>query len=115
MKIAIISGASAGLGKKLLEKAIPAFGAYAVEAIYQNKTYGGIANVGMRPTVNGTLLCLETNLFDFSDDLYDQELTVCFRKHLRPEIRFSSLDRLSQQVFADIQNAKALLEALHDQ
>lgn len=87
-------------------QAVPRHGVYTVRASVDGKTYFGIANVGTRPTVGSTLLCCETNLFDFSGDLYGKTVRVEFLSFLRSEKRFESLDALTAQVQQDIQRAK---------
>lgn len=66
----------------------------------------GVANLGMRPTVSGDSRTLEAHLFDFSEDLYGQEMEIRFRKHLRPEKKFDSLDTLRSQIQADADAAR---------
>lgn len=65
-----------------------------------------VANVGIRPTVNGQQARLEVHLLDFEGDLYGQRLTVSFWQQLRPEQRFDSLDALKQQIDKDTQAAR---------
>lgn len=67
----------------------------------------GVANVGVRPTVNGTRPLLEVHLFDFDRDIYGRYLRVRFRCKLREEQRFGSLDELKQRIVLDIQQARA--------
>jgi riboflavin kinase/FMN adenylyltransferase len=71
----------------------------------------GMANVGTRPTVDGTERVLEVHLFDFDEALYGKELSVDFVSKLRDERRFDSLEALSRQLQADAVEARALLEA----
>lgn len=66
----------------------------------------GITNVGVRPTVNGDLLCAETHIFDYSGDLYGERLTVEFVHFLRAETKFEGVEALAEQVENDIQRAK---------
>jgi riboflavin kinase/FMN adenylyltransferase len=70
------------------------------------RTFGGVANLGMRPTVDGNSRTLEVHLFDFSGDLYGQELEIQFESHLRPELKFSSLDALRIQIQRDAEEAR---------
>ena len=68
----------------------------------------GVANVGVRPTVNdGTLANLEVHLFDFDGDLYGERLSVEFMTKLRDEKKFESLDALKSAIAADQQAARA--------
>lgn len=67
----------------------------------------GVANVGVRPTVNdGTLANLEVHLFDFAGDLYGERLNVAFMTKLRDEKKFDSLDALKAAIAADQQAAR---------
>ena len=66
-----------------------------------------VANVGVRPTVDGDPKpLLEVHLLDFSSELYGQWLCVEFRHKLRNEKKFNSLDELKQQIQQDIQAAR---------
>ena len=92
------------------EKVVPRHGVYVARITLGDAVYDGITNVGMRPTVSGTLLCAETHIFDFSDELYGATPTVSLLHFLRPETRFSSLNALVAQVNTDIESAKAWLK-----
>ncbi len=70
----------------------------------------GMANVGTRPTVDGTAWVLEVHIFDFKDDLYGKELSVDFVGKLRDERRFDSVDALTRQLQSDAVEARVLLE-----
>jgi len=73
----------------------------------------GVANVGVRPTVNdGTLANLEVHLFDFDGDLYGERLDVEFVIKLRDEKKFESLDALKAAIAEDQQTAREW-HALH--
>ncbi|RUO77047.1 bifunctional riboflavin kinase/FAD synthetase [Idiomarina seosinensis] len=72
-------------------------------------TYHGVANLGTRPTLNGDEVQLEVHLFDFSGNLYGQQMTVTPVAKLRAEQRFASLDHLKQQIEQDAARAKQLL------
>lgn len=73
------------------------------------QTYQGVANLGTRPTLNGDEVQLEVHLFDFSGNLYGQQLTVTPVAKLRAEQRFASLEHLQQQIQKDAAQAKQLL------
>lgn len=66
----------------------------------------GVANLGSRPTVDGSKNILEIHLFDFDDDLYGKMLQVFFLHKLRDEIKFSSVDTLIAQIHDDIARAR---------
>ena len=83
---------------------IPKNGVYKVKVYLNEILYDGIMNIGHKPTVSeGTRLSLEVHIFDFNDDIYDSDLTVYFKKFIRDEIKFSSIDELIQQISKDIE------------
>jgi riboflavin kinase/FMN adenylyltransferase len=90
----------------------PARGVYAVRVrLADGRIVDGVANIGRRPTVEGSQLRVEPHLFDFSGDLYGQEIAVGLVAYLRPEQRFASLDELRAQIAADCAAARAALAA----
>ncbi len=90
----------------------PAAGVYAVRAgIERNGSvvwHDAVANMGTRPTVNGTDLRLEVHLLDFDGDLYGQHLRVAFIDWIRAERKFSGLDELKTQIARDAATARAI-------
>jgi len=91
----------------------PAFGVYAVRArIGEERVWRpGVANLGRRPTVDGTDARLEVHLFDFDGDLYGRTLEVRLEHFLRSEQRFDGLDALKAQIASDSDAARRRLEA----
>ena len=87
----------------------PLHGVFAVTAIFKDGTQvQGVANIGVRPTVNGLKKpLLEVHLFNFSRDIYGVVIDVVFRHKLRDEQKFASLDELKAQLQTDISQAKA--------
>ncbi len=86
----------------------PPNGVYAVGILRGEKRYRGVANIGVRPTVkaaHGERL-LEVHLFDFAEEIYSEEIEVLFRKYLRPEKKFASLDELHAQIGRDATEAR---------
>ena len=93
------------------EKALP-LGVFAVTADTPHGTFGGMANVGPRPSFPDGAPRLEAHLFDFGGDLYGATLTVRFLTRLRGQRRFGGLDDLKEQLAADrIAARRALIEA----
>ena len=90
---------------------VPRYGVYASRVSIEGvpTPFWGISNVGTRPTVNGSLLCVETHLFDFEGDLYDKEIEVAFLSFLRDEKKFDSLEELTARVQEDIEKAKKII------
>jgi riboflavin kinase/FMN adenylyltransferase len=69
--------------------------------------WAGVANLGSRPTVDGSRrMQLETHLFDFADDLYGRLVEVHFHRKLRDEQRFESLAALREQIAKDADAAR---------
>lgn len=87
---------------------IPALrGVYVVSAeLPSGATQTGVANIGLRPTVDGREPSLEVHLFDFAGTLYGQRLTVTFLHPLRDEVRFESVDALKAQIQQDMRDAR---------
>lgn len=66
----------------------------------------GVANIGTRPTVGGRRPVLEVHLFDFSQEIYGQHLSVVFHHRIRDEQKFDSLGALKEQIIRDVAQAK---------
>jgi len=110
--------AGAQLGRKLgfptanlaaHNEQFPPNGVYAVEVEIQGQLVRGVANIGVRPTLEqaqGERL-LEVHLLDFQADLYGQDLEVVFRRFLRSEQKFPSLDALRAQIARDAETTRA--------
>ena len=88
--------------------AAPLDGVFAVEMCgIDDRPIAGIANVGTRPTVDGSRALLEVHLFDFDRDIYGRHVQVSFLKKLRPERKFESFDLLKRQIELDAEQARA--------
>ena len=84
----------------------PKKGVYVIKILYEGNVFNGIANFGIRPTVDGKKLLLEAHLFDFNSNLYGKYLTVEFLAFIRDEQKFENFDKLIQQIQKDIQTAQ---------
>jgi len=94
----------------LLDRMPALRGVYVVRARLETGDWcDGIANIGLRPTVDGKRPSLEVHLFDFAGTLYGQHLEVVFRHGLRDEVKFDSVDELRQQIARDFEHARAWL------
>jgi riboflavin kinase / FMN adenylyltransferase len=91
---------------KLKEYIVPRLGVYAVKIKGSQFNKKGIANIGFRPTFNGKNLLLETNIFGINKNLYNKDISVSFRKFIRPEKKFKDLEHLKRQIKIDIKKAK---------
>ena len=86
-------------------KLLPKDGVYAVEVEIQgqDRNYRGMCNIGVRPTVDGKARTIETHILDFDEDIYGLPIRIKFKKRIRDEIKFESLDALRQQLALDRQ------------
>ena len=66
----------------------------------------GIANIGVRPTVDGKEPILEVHIFDYTGNLYGDLIKVTFKQKLREEQAFDSIDALKTQINQDIEQAR---------
>jgi riboflavin kinase/FMN adenylyltransferase len=80
-----------------------------VRGVFTVKVHGladhplvGVANVGTRPTVDGTRTLLEVHLHDFNRNIYGHDVVVEFCMKLRDEVRFSNLEALREQIANDV-------------
>ena len=89
---------------------LPIAGVYAVKCSLAGASFNGIANMGIRPTVDGSKPVLEIHIFNFSESIYGQRLTVEFKNKLRDEKKFDNIDLLKEQILQDISQAKEILE-----
>ncbi len=88
----------------------PAYGIYAVTGrLADGRVLKGAANLGIRPSFDPPKELLEPYFFDFSEDLYGQEIEVSLIEYLRPEAKFDSLEALTAQMDADCARARAIL------
>lgn len=91
-------------------KLLPPFGVYATRCYIEGKTFYGISNVGVKPTVQGGFAGVETYLFDCDEDLYEKEAWVEFFHFVRPECKFDSLEELKGQIQRDTRSGKAFFK-----
>ena len=94
-----------GTARKLL----PPIGVYAVLLESERGTFGGMMNLGPRPTFDDPTVSLEVHLFDASSDWYGMPVRVEFVSRLRDTMRFESVDALVAQLRADEHAARAAL------
>ncbi|MDQ2641872.1 MAG: bifunctional riboflavin kinase/FAD synthetase [Pseudomonadota bacterium] len=80
-----------------------------VRGIEPGRALGGVASLGTRPTVGGTVPLLEAHVFDYDGNLYGRELEVEFVARLRDELRFDTLDAMVAQMHRDAAEARTRL------
>lgn len=88
---------------------VPKLGVYACTCAIDGKQYLAVTNIGSRPTVDGHQVRAESWILDFEGDLYGQKVTLEFRKFLRPERKFASLEELKAQIQTDAAQTRILL------
>ena len=91
----------------------PISGVYAVELDGLGERLKGVANVGVKPTLNESFVkpALEVHLFDFSGNIYGRNVEVIFRHKIRDEIKFDGLDSLKAAIAQDVQAVRAYFSA----
>lgn len=95
---------------RLGRHAPPVTGVFAVVAWHADgRGLPGVASLGWRPTVDGKEPLLEVFAFDMSEDLYGAHLRVELLERIRPEVRFDSLDELTEQMHRDAAAARRTL------
>jgi riboflavin kinase/FMN adenylyltransferase len=90
---------------------LPPDGVYAVRALVGQGTFGGVANIGVRPTFQDrpAQRILEVHLFDFDREIYGRDIEAQFLQKLRDEKKFDSVDTLKAQIAEDVRIARKLL------
>jgi riboflavin kinase / FMN adenylyltransferase len=100
---------TANIQVREIAKLIPADGVYAVKVYHQESEFGGMLNIGNRPTVDGTYKTIEVNIFDFDREIYGENLKVEFIKKIRNEQKFNGLEELKAQIAKDKETCKNIL------
>lgn len=91
-------------------KLLPGGGAYLVGVEVLGEKYHGMCNVGVRPTVSSSnAISIETNIFDFNEDIYGLDLKVSFLEKIRDEQKFQDIEALKEQLKADKQKCLKML------
>ena len=97
------------------DRLVPKFGVYAVRLYIDGEVHLGVANVGVRPTVENTVSAnCEVYVLDFEGDLYGKTVTTEFFEFLRPERHFSDIHALKNAVHNDIRLAEQYFQAQKD-
>ena len=94
---------TANLVPSSLTQLLPAAGVYGVKVRTEGSMTQrpGMTNIGMRPTFGGHHQTVETNIFDFEDDIYGQRLLLSFYNRIRDERKFDNVEQLIQQLRQD--------------
>ena len=76
-------------------------GVYMTYCYVEGVKYCSITNVGNKPTIGEYGKNIETNIFNFNEDIYDKKITVEFLKKIRDEQKFDDLEALKKQIHDD--------------
>ena len=95
------------------DKLLPAIGIYAVEFIVKGKIYQGLLSIGKRPTFyDSGEIVPEVYVFDFNEDIYNENVTVNLVERIRGEEKFSSAEELIEQMKKDKEIGLEILNKL---
>lgn len=90
---------------------VPGGGVYAVR-LFRYKTqkwHNGMLSIGTRPTYGEFKQTIEVNIFDFCEDIYNEEVALAFVKRTRSEVKFDSIEQLKQKLANDEQEIRSIL------
>ena len=90
-------------------KLIAANGVYACRVLIGKRTFKGMGNIGVRPTIDHGDLTIEVNIFDFDEDIYGEKITIEFIDRLRDEKKFKDIEALKAQLAKDKERSIRLL------
>jgi len=90
-------------------KLIPSDGIFAAKIKVNDVLYKGMAYIGSRPTINGISRNIEINIFDFNEEIYNQQVTLYFYNYVRDDVKFTGLDDLKIQLAKDKIDVQGLL------
>lgn len=93
------------------EYLLPCYGVYLVKLSFENRSYFGIANVGIKPTFGKFHPLVEVYLFDVEINLYRKIVRVEFLRFIRPENRFAGPEALKAQIARDVETARSFLRS----
>ncbi len=86
---------------------LPKYGVYGISCQLGNKSYEGILNIGITPTVTDKKnLKVEAHIFDFDKNIYGENLEIQINQFIREEIKFNSTVDLVKQINIDISTVK---------
>jgi riboflavin kinase/FMN adenylyltransferase len=104
---------------EISDELYPKTGVYAVEVVWHQQRFNGLANIGSNPTFStqtgkgGEPFSLEVHILDFNREIYGKEIEVRFKKRIRDEVRFESPSLLIEQIKTDIQWARENVFSRH--
>lgn len=91
-----------------IDELVPRVGVYAVHVVIDDTVFEGVTNIGYNPTFGKGPFSVETHILDFERDLVGKNIIIRFKKRLRNEKKFASIDELSDQIRKDVLTARKL-------
>lgn len=91
------------------EKLLPREGVYAVRAALRDGLYDGVLHLGPRPSFRGSPPAIELHIFDFSRDIYGEEVRIDFHRRIRDIHRFAHVPDLVEAIRGDCAVAREIL------
>ena len=96
-------------------KLVPEDGVYAVKVDIEQKTFNGMLNIGVRPTINPgkenkRKKSIEVHIFEFEEDIYSKRISVRFKRRIRSEKKFDDIGTLKHQLVIDRNKSIVILE-----
>jgi len=88
---------------------LPGSGVYATYVVVDDRTYLGVANIGVRPTFGNGEPVVEVHLLEYEGALLGKRLELRFVERLRNEQRFGNMRLLRAQIRKDIDKAAEIL------
>ena len=93
---------------------LPPSGVYAVHVKLEGCIFGGVLNMGTRPTFDGEQFHIETHLFDFEKVIYGKQIEISFIERIRDERRFPNPEMLISQIKQDVTMATTILKRINN-
>ncbi len=100
---------TANLGHADPSQVLPGQGVYIAMVKVEGRWYEGMANIGIRPTIDADNVTIEAHLFDFNKNIYGKRISIAFLSRIRDEMRFNSLSELKIQLDKDALTTRELL------
>lgn len=91
---------------------LPKFGVYASAVTVKGKTYCGVTNVGVKPTIGSKIPLYETWIINFSGDIYGEKAETLLLDFIRPEKKFENLDQLKAEIFKNGIQAQKVFKSI---
>ena len=89
---------------------LPHTGVYAGFTYFDGNRHKSVVNVGNNPTFGADRITIESHIFDFDKDIYDENIRIAFIEKIRGDVKFDGIDKLKAQIANDAQRANIILE-----